>query len=428
MKNDDRDHKRQCNKELASTKAPFKKAKYAWQIKRTSSESTSMCETNDVMNVDDTIQKANHDNVLSDPASRRSDMLANPHPAILTATSSEKNMQLSEENCREHNDSIKQKTNINCQPDESKAECKNSECLSFIEDSISNSICNDLKQTIDKADGRKLDTQEPTVEIIGSCTTETQVIEIQDLHSLPPTSSNVLEDCRIIERVLLRKWQNMHCSKALIENAINKSLEEMGATPESSHDEQHAEEAGILTAIQRQGLTTARPALTAEQRQRIMPMLDSLTQATENILTNRAYAYSALNDEQNISYSTSWHTETAAGVGDTDDTSSVEESHFMGHVQSGNGSRSDCDTNSVQNAGTEAVESISSEEEDSQNLNLVSSVPFQTHYSCEDDVCLNIVQGEEVPQSPSHFMDAAVLMAIDQQGLTLQNYSDDNYQ
>ncbi|KAJ8304525.1 hypothetical protein KUTeg_018108 [Tegillarca granosa] len=57
----------------------------------------------------------------------------------------------------------------------------------------------------------------------------------------------------------LARWQNQHAAKAIVDNAINKTLEEMGVSPEEDLDEFAAdknfvEDEGISEAIRRQGL------------------------------------------------------------------------------------------------------------------------------------------------------------------------------
>lgn len=59
--------------------------------------------------------------------------------------------------------------------------------------------------------------------------------------------------------VHLARWQNQHAAKAIVDNAINKTLEEMGVSPEEDLDEfaadkYYVEDEGISEAIRRQGL------------------------------------------------------------------------------------------------------------------------------------------------------------------------------
>lgn len=84
----------------------------------------------------------------------------------------------------------------------------------------------------------------------------------------------------------LAKRQNSHIAKAVVDNAINKTLEDMGVSPDSTNDEfvagqVHVENAGISQAIQSQGLVRQNPTTS------INPFMSHVAQLSDIVFSSR---------------------------------------------------------------------------------------------------------------------------------------------
>ena len=110
-------------------------------------------------------------------------------------------------------------------------------------------------------------------------------------HSFPMVSgtftSPAMPQPQVGESVItnLLIWQNKHVAKSIVDNAINKTLEEMGVSPETEQDEFMADKSdlenqGISEAIKNQGLIG--PSQQSESRtQQLSPLLSHLRQASD---------------------------------------------------------------------------------------------------------------------------------------------------
>ena len=85
------------------------------------------------------------------------------------------------------------------------------------------------------------------------------------------------------EPTFLSRWQSQHTAKAIVDNAINKTLEEMGLTPDvstSAWNRLFLEDEGISEAIRFRGLWLRESGL---QSPRIHPLISQITGASEQV-------------------------------------------------------------------------------------------------------------------------------------------------
>ncbi|XP_060071141.1 uncharacterized protein LOC132551060 [Ylistrum balloti] len=112
----------------------------------------------------------------------------------------------------------------------------------------------------------------------------------------------------------LAKRQNSHIAKAVVDNAINKTLEDMGVSPDTNSDnfvtgKCHVEDAGISQAIQSQGLIPQHQAIHSQglvsQHQavcnaRLAPILSHVTHLSDMVFSQGHLQPSCLADTQSI--------------------------------------------------------------------------------------------------------------------------------
>ncbi|XP_041367288.1 uncharacterized protein LOC121381926 [Gigantopelta aegis] len=85
------------------------------------------------------------------------------------------------------------------------------------------------------------------------------------------------------EETFLSRWQSQHTAKAIVDNAINKTLEEMGLTPDvstSAWNRLFLEDEGISEAIRFRGLWLRENSLLSG---RIHPLISQITGASEQV-------------------------------------------------------------------------------------------------------------------------------------------------
>ncbi|KAK2164869.1 hypothetical protein LSH36_58g19056 [Paralvinella palmiformis] len=92
------------------------------------------------------------------------------------------------------------------------------------------------------------------------------------------------------------RWQCQHVAKAIVDNAINKTLEEMGLAPGSNgavYREQRSriEDAGVSQAILSRGLRRYSPSSYCMHR--LNPLIDRLTNMSEDMLSERLVDHGA---------------------------------------------------------------------------------------------------------------------------------------
>ncbi|XP_033750328.1 uncharacterized protein LOC117334680 [Pecten maximus] len=112
----------------------------------------------------------------------------------------------------------------------------------------------------------------------------------------------------------LAKRQNSHIAKAVVDNAINKTLEDMGVSPDTNTDnfvtgKCNVEDAGISQAIQSQGLIPQHQALRSRdiisQQQavcnaRLAPILSHVTHLSDMVFSERHFQPGCLAETRDI--------------------------------------------------------------------------------------------------------------------------------
>ena len=89
----------------------------------------------------------------------------------------------------------------------------------------------------------------------------------------------------------MERWQCQHVAKAIVDNAINKTLEEMGLSPnpdsgQYQRQRTRIEDAGVSHAIRQRGLQRYPP----DRIQRLNPIISRLTQVSENLFSQNLRA------------------------------------------------------------------------------------------------------------------------------------------
>ncbi|OWF35259.1 uncharacterized protein LOC110443144 [Mizuhopecten yessoensis] len=112
----------------------------------------------------------------------------------------------------------------------------------------------------------------------------------------------------------LAKRQNSHIAKAVVDNAINKTLEDMGVSPDNNNDsfvngKCNVEDAGISQAIQSRGLIPQHQTLDSQdiisQHQavcgaRLAPILSHVTHLSDMVFSQGHFQPNCLADTQDI--------------------------------------------------------------------------------------------------------------------------------
>ncbi len=88
---------------------------------------------------------------------------------------------------------------------------------------------------------------------------------------------------QVSQRAVFDKWQKKHIAKAVVDNALNTTLSELGLVPEGNNlpsQSRQVESTGVLAAIQSKGLR-GQSRLTTDIIQRLAPSVDQFSDTSE---------------------------------------------------------------------------------------------------------------------------------------------------
>ncbi|ESP05482.1 hypothetical protein LOTGIDRAFT_228053 [Lottia gigantea] len=108
-----------------------------------------------------------------------------------------------------------------------------------------------------------------------------------------PEIPDVVNDRAAAPRLdYVSRWQSQQKAKAIVDNAINMTLEEMGLTPDLDHnlpilDRLHVEDESISEAIRRRGLFPQENEDQDALQGTITPLLHQLTQVSDRVFADR---------------------------------------------------------------------------------------------------------------------------------------------
>ena len=107
---------------------------------------------------------------------------------------------------------------------------------------------------------------------------------------LGSSSEEALQGNQTIQPTFLERWQKKHIAKAVVDNAVNKTLSELGLSPDSDFNQflaesRNVEQEGVSAVIRSRGLRQ-QPLQASDIFQRLAPAVDQFNDATERLSFN----------------------------------------------------------------------------------------------------------------------------------------------
>lgn len=274
----------------SSNEPPYKKAKFGWQIKRSQDDMPNNEENTEISN---TSFSATEYNDVSCSTQQKDSLCDSELSSVIPDTDIKTN------DC----DSLSNKLAMSSH----KTNIENANSDVEQQKQIKKQLVDNLNNTFSVNSKQPAPLKLQAKNAVANGLLDQQVLStnqqdsLEDCNEINPQASEELSGS--LNRH--KQYQNAHIAKSIVDNAINKTLEEMGLSPNATGNQardhytsqqQRIEDVGVAQVIRERGLqgdnagtyersfpTLHQPPVTLSSAQRLNPLVSRLTQVTENI-------------------------------------------------------------------------------------------------------------------------------------------------